>query len=220
MNSKTLYFSEKELSLLKFARLFPFTYANLVSSLVPKDAQSFLDLGCGTGIFTKAILGNKQIKVVGVEIFDKYIKEALKMGIYKKVIKANIETFTPSEKIDVIFLSHVVEHLPKKRGIALLKRIEKFCNRRIIVIVPNGNNEQEEYDENIYQRHLSSWSVKDLQDLGFNVIGQGWKFIFTSDWIKKLGRFVYFLFLISTLSQPLLRVFPQLSLQLIAYKDV
>lgn len=218
--SKTLYFSETDRLLFKFSKLIPLTYVGLVIGAIPKDTKSILDLGCGSGDFMKIINSNNNYKVDGVDIFPEYVKNARKSGVYRNVLERDVLKFNTSKKYDIVFMAHVIEHFTKKEGIRLLNKVEQFARKRIIIVTPNGEYEQVKYDNNPYQKHKSAWSTNDFKKFGYEVNGQGWKFLYKNSYVHRLGYLFYLLYVFSALTQPLIRIFPEKSLQLICYKDL
>ena len=82
----------------------------------------------------------------------------------------------PDKSIDTIFLLDVIEHLPKKTGIQLLKRtIEKAINQ-IVIFTPYGFIEQKHKDGidlwgmkgGKWQEHRSGWMPSDF-DSSWNI---------------------------------------------------
>jgi len=69
--------------------------------------------------------------------------------------------------------SQVLEHLEKENAIGFIHKCERHATKAVIIGIPNGSVEQEQYDGNVHQAHQSSWSVGDLKSLGYNVYGQG-----------------------------------------------
>ncbi len=58
----------------------------------------------------------------------------------------------------------------------MIKKIEKWARKKIIIFTPNGLLWQDGYDNNSLQKHKSGWSVEELEKLGFRVYGiNGWK---------------------------------------------
>jgi len=218
--SKTLYLSKTDRLLFNFSKLIPLTYIRLVIGTIPENTKSILDLGCGSGDFMKIINSDNNYKVDGVDIFPEYVENARKIGVYERVFNRDILKFDNNKKYDVVFMAHIIEHFTKEEGIRLLNKVEKFARKRIIVITPNGEYEQGEYDYNPYQKHKSAWEVGDFDKLDYKVNGQGWKFLYRNSYVGKLGYLFYLLYVFSTLTQPLLRIRPDKALQLICYKDV
>lgn len=218
--SKTLYMANWEKRILNLLKGIPFTYIGMVQNMFPSNTKTILDMGCGNGEFMSVISKNRKYNISGVEIFPDYIKHAKKLNIYNKIYKSDLSKFKPRNRYDVIFLSHVIEHLTKSEADKLLNKIEKYTGERIVVITPNGKYEQKEYDGNAHQKHKSEWTPKDFKIRGYKVLGQGWRFLYKSKLLKNLGVFYYLLYVFSTLTQPILNQFPNASLQLICYKEI
>jgi hypothetical protein len=51
----------------------------------------------------------------------------------------------------------------------LLRRLEKFVTRGIVIFSPLGRVRQDPYDHNILQRHQSFWKARDFSRLGYTV---------------------------------------------------
>lgn len=155
-------------------------YKNLLPSWIEhlkrefSDCNTVLDLGCGY---------NSQIQYcnvpfsVGVELFEPYLQESKKKGIHNQYIKTDIRKVELKPKsFDAILCSEVLEHLTKEEGYELIKKMEKWARKKIIITMPNGYLWQNGYDNNPLQEHKSGWSTEELERLGFKVYGiNGWK---------------------------------------------
>lgn len=152
----------------------PLSYYGIVINQLGVKPCTVLDLGCGTGILMNNLNYKRNYSVVGVDIFDLYLKSAKKTGAYKKIIKGNInKIYFPEKSFDIVFCSHVIEHFRKKEGMALLNKMEKIASKKVIIITPMGYVKQKNEDSNSYQEHLSGWYPEDFQKRGYKVIGQG-----------------------------------------------
>jgi ubiquinone/menaquinone biosynthesis C-methylase UbiE len=138
------------------------------------NCNTVLDLGCGS---------NSSVNYcdvsfsVGVDLFDPYLQESKNKMLHNQYIKADIRKveFQPQAFDAVIFLE-VLEHLTKDDGYRLLKKMETWARKKIIITTPNGYLTQNVYDSNPFQRHVSGWTSKELEKLGFKVYGmKGWK---------------------------------------------
>jgi predicted TPR repeat methyltransferase len=200
----------------------PPTLKIMLNRLMPKGKLSILDLGCGRGIAGWFFNQSHDHRMTGVDVFKPYLKEAKTSGYYQKLVESDVTKFPiAKESYDVILLFQVLEHLPKKEGIALLKKMTRGARKAVIVTLPHGECEQEDYEENKYQKHLSSWMVKDLENLGFNVYGQGLKAIYGSEsygYGKKIKLWQQIAVPLSTILSPIIYFCPQLGAQLIAVK--
>lgn len=64
--------------------------------------------------------------------------------------------------VDVAILTDVLEHLDKKKALAMLETLRQRVKQRIIIWIPMGLCRQGEYDNNAAQEHLSEWSPEDF----------------------------------------------------------
>ena len=141
-----------------------------------KGCYSILELGCGNKSPLKNFNNNYK---VGVDLYAPYIAESKKAKIHDRYIKADVRKIRfKKNSFDAVVLLDVLEHLTKEEGYFLIKRMEKWAKKRIIIFTPNGYAPQEEYDENKLQLHKSGWKADELRKLGFRVYGiNGLKFI-------------------------------------------
>lgn len=70
-----------------------------------------------------------------------------------------------------MILIEVLEHLPQKEGLALIKKSKDWARKKVIVTSPNGFVPQKEVDKNPWQKHLSGWGYKKMKKLGFKSVG-------------------------------------------------
>lgn len=155
-----------------YKKIFPNWIEDLKKEL--SDCKSVLDLGCG---YDSLIQYCNIPFSVGVEIFEPYLKETRKKRIHDQYIKADIREveFKP-KSFDAILCTEVLEHLTKKEGLELIKKMENWAKKKIIITTPNGYLWQDSYDNNPLQEHKSGWKVKELEKLKFKVYGiNGWK---------------------------------------------
>lgn len=199
-----------------YKRIFPEVYFYLIKEL--KDCESVLDLGCGNNSPLKFV--NCKYKV-GVDIFKPYIEESKKRKIHHKYIKKDIRKVDFKKKsFDAVVAWDVIEHLSKEEGINLIKKMEKWAKKKIIIYTPNGFLNQKFFDKNKFQEHKSGWSVNDFRKLGFIVYGMhGIKFLRGERASIKLKPIKFWLF-ISNISQKITYHFPCIAFQLLAVKNI
>jgi len=77
-------------------------------------------------------------------------KESKKKQIHNEYILADLRKleFKP-KSFDAILCLEVIEHLTKEEGHDLIKKMEKWARKKIIITTPNG------YDCNPFQTHKS-----------------------------------------------------------------
>ncbi|MFH1644884.1 MAG: class I SAM-dependent methyltransferase, partial [Candidatus Omnitrophota bacterium] len=132
------------------------------------NSKSYLDLGCGKHSFT-AILPRDTYSV-GVDVFTPYIEENKKAQRHTEYIEADLRKFSIDRKFDTVFLLDVIEHLDREDGFALLKNMESWAYKRIMVSTPSGFMPLDiERNNNKYEVHKSGWRKSDFIDLGYNV---------------------------------------------------
>lgn len=66
----------------------------------------------------------------------------------------------------------VVEHLPKERGLALLKEMERVASRQVLLFLPLGDCPAligDDERDNEFQEHRAVWEAMELVYLGYTV---------------------------------------------------
>ncbi len=208
-------------------RFFPTTVSCLKNSL--SDCETILDLGCGAD---SPLQFCKNVKYsVGVETFKPYINISKKKKIHNKYINKRLLSVSfPSESFDAVVILEVIEHLKEKDGYTLLKKINKWAKKKIIISTPNGYIEQQEVDHNPFQKHLSGWNAKKLGKMGFKIFGlAGLKFLRTgrvhdtkdADLTSSIRfRPHLFWFVIAAISQLFTYRYPKFAFELFCVKNL
>lgn len=123
-----------------------------------------------------------------------------------------------SNSFDCVLASDLIEHLTKEDGIRLIEVMEKIAKNKVIIFTPNGFLPQREHDNNPWQVHKSGWTVKEMKERGYKVIGiNGWKplkgeFARIKFWPK------YFWMIISDITQFFMRNHPERAFQILCIK--
>lgn len=213
MNGKNcLQFIKNKVIKTLYNKLFPSWIKKLKKEL--SKGNTVLDLGCGC---------NSPIQYcdlpfsVGVELFEPYLQESKKKGIHNQYIKADIRKVELKPKsFDAVVLLDVLEHLKEEEGYELIKKMEKWARKKIIIFTSNGLVYQNGYDNNPLQEHKSGWSV---EKLGFKVYGiNGWKKLrgYKAS-IKYKPTLLWHI--ISNLTQKITYYCPKFAFQLFAVKE-
>lgn len=200
-----------------YNRIFP-SWINYLKKEI-SDCRTVLDLGCGS---------NSPIQYcnvpfsVGVELYEPYLEESKKKNIHKQYIKADIRKveFKP-KSFDAVLCLEVLEHLTKKEGYELIKKMEKWAKKKIVITTPNGYIWQNGYDNNPLQEHRSGWCVEELQKLEFKVYGMnGWKKL-RGYKAKIKYKPSFFWAIISDITQIIItHHYPKYAFQLFAVKEI
>ena len=199
-----------------YDKLFPRWTEHLKKEITKSD--TVLDLGCG---YNSPIQYCNQKYSVGVEKFEPYLQESKKKGIHNKYVKADITKieFKP-KSFDAVLCSEVLEHLTKEEGKELIKKMENWARKKIIITAPNGYLLQDTFDNNNLQKHKCGWNAEELRKLGFKVHGiHGWKNLKgPKGAVKYKPSFLWTIF--SNITQKIVYYYPSQAFQLFAVKQI
>ena len=126
----------------------------LLKILSDYDNIRILDYGCNDGFlphFIKKKLPKKKFEICGADINEHALNHAKKTYKYFKINK----DFFSKEKFDLIIISHVLEHIKKRK--IFLKQIKKILkkNGNLIITVPQerirGDCTIPQYIDNIFK---------------------------------------------------------------------
>jgi len=158
-----------------YSKIFKSNFYELEKAV--KDSETLLDIGCGTDSPIKYFSNN--INAVGVDAFLPSIERSKSKNIHNEYLNIGVldlDNYIQDKSYDCALASDLIEHLSKEDGLELIKLMEKKAKKRVIIFTPNGFLKQGEYDNNPWQVHLSGWSVVEMQEKGYKVIGiNGWK---------------------------------------------
>ena len=132
-----------------------------------KDCESVLDLGCGPDSPLQ-YCSNVQHSV-GVEAFQPYLEESKKKQLHSEYVSKKIRDLDFEENsFDAVIMLEVIEHLEEQEGLEVLKKLEKWARKKVIISTPNGFFPQKVVDNNPMHVHLSGWDIPKIKSLGFN----------------------------------------------------
>lgn len=193
---------------------------------------SVLDLGCGPN---SPVQFCSVPKKVGVELFRPYLESSQRKKIHNQYILGDVtEVAFKPKSFDAVILIDVLEHLKKTQGRKLIKKMESWAKKKVILTTPNGYLKQNVLDQNCFQLHRSGWSVDELRKSGYRVYGMaGWRFLRTSksalSWVGEKEedevstiRFSPRLFwlVVSELTQIVTYFWPEKSFEIFCVKEV
>jgi hypothetical protein len=148
----------------------------LILDAIPVECKSLLDVGCGRGIIGALCRIYRGVdRLVGMDGFRPYLEFNQKAGFYDDTILRNLsDTPLPlrTQEFEVVTCIEVIEHLEWGAGQRLLDELERIGSQ-VIVTTPNIRFQQQEYDGNVFQRHLSQWRPSDFRRRGYIVYGAG-----------------------------------------------
>ena len=108
-------------------------YQNLILKFVPKACRNALDIGCGTGEFTR-LLSKRARRVVGIDISEKMIQQAIERNFAVNIVyqTADFEKFETKERFDLIISIAALHHLELE---AALKKTESLLAQNGVLVI-------------------------------------------------------------------------------------
>jgi SAM-dependent methyltransferase len=182
------------------------------------DCNEVLDVGCGHNSPIQFV--NVDFSV-GIELYKPYIQKSKDKKIHDYYINEDIKDYEfKANSFDAVLCIDVIEHFEKEKGYELIKRMEKWARKKVIIITPNGYIKQDSYDDNYLQKHESGWTVEDFKKLGFKTYGlSGWKAL--RGYKADLKYKPYFFWtIISDITEKLLYKSPKYSFYIFAVKKL
>jgi SAM-dependent methyltransferase len=185
---------------------------------VLKDCDTILDVGCGKSSPIQYL--PRKAHTEGVDLFKPSIDKSKALGIHDEYHQMNVldigKKFKPNS-FDAVIALDLIEHLTKEEVHSLLKMMQRIAKKKVIVFTPNGFFHQDEFDGNVHQEHKSGWTVQDMRELGYDVIGiHGWRPV-RAKVHEREDRMVRFVWLFLDLTQIYLRNHPEGAFQLLCW---
>lgn len=152
--------------------------------------------------------------MVGIDLAKPYLAFVKRFRAYNDLVLCDIRKPPFRKKaLDIVLAMEVLEHLPKKDGIAFIGEVKKVAKERIVLTTPNGYYAQAALSGIETERHLSGWTVSELKKFGFNVKGFGFRFF-------RSTKISYIYHLLGNLFTPVSYLIPEFAGFLVAYLDV
>jgi len=107
--------------------------ANKLVSLIPKDANSVIDIGCGNGIIINLI---ERPFVVGLDFARIPLSQ-----VKTNKIQASIDNLPiKSNEFDIVILTEILEHLDEESYIEATKEITRLNAKYLLISIPFNEN--------------------------------------------------------------------------------
>lgn len=184
------------------------------------NSRTLLDLGCGYPSPIKSF--STRLNSVGVDLFEPYIEKSRAEKIHNEYRKINVldaGSEFEEKSFDCVLASDLIEHLTKEDGEKLIHIMEDLAMKKVVIFTPNGFLYQPAQDGNEYQRHLSGWSVEEMKDRGYKVIGiNGWKPL-RKEFAEIRFRPAFLWTIISNLTQIIVKYFPKQAFAILCVKE-
>jgi len=137
-------------------------------SVNTQNSISVVDFGAG--YFGKLSFVSPNVKYkIGIEIFQEYIDESR----FEDCVKVNgnflkYRELVNSKFYDTALIIDALEHVTKEEAFKFIQMLQEDFNR-ILLEIPIGNHPQKG-NKNKWQEHKSTWSVNEIELMGFDVV--------------------------------------------------
>lgn len=153
-----------------------------IRALIPPDARSILDVGCGmmhgddplTEDILHEVCRGGRYEVTGIDAFPECVRWRERIGPpgdYRVMDARDVRTL--GRRFDVVICHHVIEHLSKDDGRRLLDALEGMYDRLLVVATPIGFVDTEynvRLHRNELERHLCGWEPGEFRRMGYDVL--------------------------------------------------
>lgn len=182
------------------------------------EGRTLLDIGCGHGKwgyllkvdfwYTKSGRRKATLQyMIGVDLHIQYLKFVKRHRIYNDVVLCDVRCLPFRNKtFETVLFLEVIEHMVKKDGFLSLREAQRVAERLVVVSTPAFFWKQDAYARrNVFQKHLSKWTIKDFERLGYTVV-------FGSFPIERIYNYLQYFFM------KLTYILPQYPVSILAIK--
>jgi len=108
------------------------------ADMIPDDAQSIVDIGCGNGIFLNYLMRDSRCfkRLLGID----RSQTALKYMRVKKICGSIDSLPFKDGEFDLVACLEVIEHLPIKTYYLGLREVCRLSNKYVLLSVPNNES--------------------------------------------------------------------------------
>ena len=99
----------------------------------------------------------------GQELFADYLASCQQCALQEFAAPPTLDALDEQGRFDLVFVSHVLERMPKSEAEQLIARLRDLHCDRLIVVIPIGTD---------WSEHLSHWQQTDLLGLGFSLLAE------------------------------------------------
>jgi SAM-dependent methyltransferase len=180
-----------------------------------------LDVGCGTTSMLSEVARDPvlmgRIYLVGLDVYEPTIEWNVINGFHSEYVLSDIRGYQPSKHYDVVIATDLIEHFEKSVALKLMLQLEAMSDFSLVLITPNGYQENTPLDDNFYMLHKCGFDVDELEFLKYVVRGSGGFRWMRGMYSLPVGNRKIMGFLLYFLSRAL-RLFPKQSFHLVATK--
>ncbi|MFX0008076.1 MAG: class I SAM-dependent methyltransferase [Promethearchaeota archaeon] len=198
-------------------KIFPNLRSELEKAILP--CSTLLDLGCGANSPIKYF--SEKFQCIGIDLYEKSINESKKKKIHNEYCQMDVlkieENFKPNS-FDCVVALDLIEHLTKEDGNKLIRAMERISKKKVVIFTPNGYHPQGECDVNPWNVHKSGWTVEEMEQKGYRVIGMNGLKYLKGEYAAPRYKPKILWYIISELTQIFVRNHPKRANQLLCVK--
>jgi SAM-dependent methyltransferase len=129
----------------------------IVPNLKSTKEKTFLDVGCGFGVWGYKIRAySNNSYLIGIDIWKPYLLQTKRKCVYDDLVIADASHLPFREKsIDITLACEVIEHIHDSKTATFLFSLETITKEKLIVSTPNYEYLQSEIHGNPYEKHIS-----------------------------------------------------------------
>jgi SAM-dependent methyltransferase len=149
-------------------------------SLGPLQGKNIIELGCGSGFYTRLLLEMGARHVLAVDISPEMLRR-LQMECVTPIM-GDVATFTPDRSFEVLLATGVLEFVPDPEAVLRNAALFASPNARFVVLYPMANllglayrlfHRRHGFHINLFRRwsicrlaQATGWSVADIRQSG------------------------------------------------------
>jgi len=99
----------------------------------------------------------------GQELFADYLASCKQCALREDSTSPTLDALDNYGRFDLVFVSHVLERMPKPKAEQLIARLRDLHCDRLIIVMPIGTD---------WSDHVSHWQQTDLLGLGFSLLAE------------------------------------------------
>ena len=139
----------------------------LIDDGVFEQVGTVLDVGAGQGTYFDYLAHNMPgYSWIALEAFEPYVETYGLREKYDDVIVGDFREFSfiDTDEVDIVFLGDVLEHMSKEDALECVNKA-KHRSTLTVISIPIGDWPQEAVNDNPFEEHRSTWSVRDAMDV-------------------------------------------------------
>jgi hypothetical protein len=144
-----------------------------VALLASTGPLTVVDVGPGVGTYAKLLAGPDVSRIVGIEVWEPYVRTYRLHEYYDEIILGDIRQ-VPIPATDVVILGDVAEHMTAGEAQEVWRRCAAAARRAVYLSIPIVHYPQHPIEDNPYEVHVEEdWSHEKVL-ARFDGIGASW----------------------------------------------